>query len=468
VSQETEHPGAGARTSMEEGIAEWRSYVRRRQAIHSVDVDELEDHLRSQAGALVAAGLTEDEAFLIAVKRIGDLDALSREFAREHSERLWKRLVVAPDDGGGDAGKGKAAQKEALVAVALGVAAAVAIKAPELFGVRMHGDHAQPAFYVRNFSLFVLPFLAVFFAWKRSLAPLGRLWLAAPFVVAAAAINLMPFASGGHTMILAALHLPMALWLAVGYAYASGRWRDHDQRMNYVRFSGEWFIYYTLIALGGGVLMGLTGFVFSAIGLHPEVLLACWILPCGAVGAVLVAAWLVEAKQSVIENMAPVLTLLFTPLFTLLLLAFLATMAWTGSGIDVKREVLIGFDLLLVVVVGLVLYAISARDPHKPPGLFDVLQLVLVVCALLVDVIALWAIAARISEFGFSPNKVAALGENIILLVNLGWSAVLYSRFLAGRAGFAPLERWQTAYLPVYAVWAWVVVVVFPPLFGFR
>ena len=100
MSQEIENPKEGARISLEEGIAEWRSYLRRRQAIHSVDADELEDHLRSQASALVEAGLTEDEAFLIAVKRIGELDALSREFAREHSERLWKRLVVAPDDGG--------------------------------------------------------------------------------------------------------------------------------------------------------------------------------------------------------------------------------------------------------------------------------------------------------------------------------------------------------------------------------
>ena len=90
------------------------------------------------------------------------------------------------------------------------------------------------------------------------------------------------------------------------------------------------------------------------------------------------------------------------------------------------------------------------------------------VCALLVDALALWAIAARISEFGFSPNQVAALGENLILLVNLGWSAVLYVRFLAGRAAFARLERWQTAYLPVYALWAWAVVVLFPPVFGFR
>jgi hypothetical protein len=464
VSQGTDSPEAGQRQSLEEGIAEWRSYLRRRQAIHAVDADELEDHLRSQAIALQKAGLSEEEALLIAVKRIGDLDALSREFAREHSERLWKRLVFASDPVGGDAG----VRNEGLFALALAVAAAVAIKVPELFGMRMQPGQALPGFYVRNLSLFVLPFLAVFFGAKRSLAPAGRAWLAAPFAVGALAANLMPFAPGGSAETLAALHLPMALWLAVGYAYSAGLWRDHERRMDYVRFSGEWSIYYALIALGGGVLMALTTFVFSSIGLKPQSLVVTWILPCGAAGAVVIAAWLVEAKQSVIENMAPVLTWIFTPLFALLLLSFLLTMAWTGSGIAVERELLIGFDLLLVLVVGLVLYAMSARDPERPAGIFDALQLLLVACALLVDAFALWAIASRISELGFSPNKVAALGENLILLVNLGWSAVLYGRFLAGRVAFARLERWQTAYLPVYAVWAWVVVVAFPLAFGFR
>jgi hypothetical protein len=134
----------------------------------------------------------------------------------------------------------------------------------------------------------------------------------------------------------------------------------------------------------------------------------------------------------------------------------------------VKREVLIGLDLLLVLVVALVLYAASARDPNAPPGFFDALQLLLVSSALMVDIVALAAIAARISEFGFTPNRVAALGENLILLVNLTWSAWLYARFLRHRGSFADLERWQIAYLPVYAVWAALVVVVFPPVFGYR
>lgn len=292
--------------------------------------------------------------------------------------------------------------------------------------------------------------------------------MALPFAAGAVFANVFPVPAGSDTEVLTMLHLPIALWLAVGVAHVQHRWFGGDGRMHFVRFSGELAIYYALIALGGGVLIGFTSMMFAAIGMNAAWFAFGWLLPCGGVGAVIIASWLVEAKQSVIENMAPVLTRLFTPLFTLLLLAFLATMVWTGNPINVEREVLIAFDLLLVLVVGLVLYAASARDPEAPPDLFDGLQLLLVVSALVVDGAALAAIASRINEFGVTPNRVAALGENFILLLNLAWSAWLYLRFLRRRGSFAVLERWQVAYLPVYSIWAALVVVVFPPLFGYR
>jgi hypothetical protein len=449
---------------LEEQIAQWRAYLRRRQGVHGPDVEELEGHLRDQLAALTEAGLAGDEAFLVAVKRMGSLDALSREFARAHSERLWKQLVIAPEADE----SAKTSYTETLVVLGLAVAAALAIKAPALFGLRISPDQELPPFYFRNFSLFVFPLLTVYFLWKRRADVRSGLWLALPFAAGAVFANVFPFRTGSDTQWLSALHLPIALWLAVGFAYVRGRWFADGGRMNFVRFSGELVIYYVLIALGGGVFTGFTVMMFEAIDRNANWFAAGWLLPCGAMGAVIVGSWLVEAKQSVIENMAPVLTRLFTPLFTVLLLAFLATMAWTGSPINVQREVLIGFDLLLVLVVGLVLYAASARDPQAPPDFFDGLQLLLVVSALVVDGVALAAIAARISEFGFTPNRVAALGENLILLVNLAWSAWLYARFLRHRGSFADLERWQIAYLPVYAVWAALVVVVFPPVFGYR
>lgn len=460
--------GTHAAESLERQIEQWRSYLQRRQAIHAVDVTELEDHLREQIAALTDAGLAADEAFLVAVKRIGNLDALSREFAREHSDRLWKQLMLSPADNGEAPAT---AQMDAIVAFWLAVAAAVAIKLPALFGMPLNENvefFAQgDGFYAHNLSLFVLPLLTGYFAWKRRLDPRTFGWLLAAFCTAAVFVNAYPFAPGGYTELLTMLHLPIALWLAVGIAYAGGRWSQIAGRMDFIRFSGELFIYYVLIALGGGVLTAFMALIFQAIGIELDRFFLFWLLPCGAVGAVIIAAWLVEAKQSIIENMAPVLTRLFTPLFAIGLIAFLAALLWTGRGIAIERDVLIAFDLLLAVVLGLLLYAVSARDPRAPPGVFDGVQIVLVISALLADAVALWAIAARINEFGFSPNRVAALGENILLLVNLTWSAVLYTRFLRGRGSFTALEQWQTDYLPVYAGWAAIVVLVFPPLFGF-
>ena len=306
-----------------------------------------------------------------------------------------------------------------------------------------------------------------YFAWKRRLGRGTLRWLVLAFVAAAVFANVYPFEQGGSTEALTALHLPIALWIVVGVAYAGSRWSQVEGRMDFIRFSGELFIYYVLIALGGGLLTAFTVVLFESIGIDPESFIGSWLVPCGAAGAVLVAAWLVEAKQSVIENMAPVLTRLFAPFFAAVLVTFLGALLWTGGGVDVERDLLIQFNGLLIVVLALLLYSLSARDPLSPPGVFDVMQVVLVVSALLADAVALWAIGARISEFGFSANRVAALGANAILLVNLAWSAVLYVRFLRGRAPIKELERWQTNYLPVYAVWAATVVIVFPPAFGY-
>ena len=460
----TDNPAAG---SVERQIEAWRNHLRKSRTITSQDRAELEDHLREQITSLRADGLSDDEAFLVAVKRMGAINALTREFAREHSDRLWKQLVLSADEGIGDgASPSSGWSRKMWVALALAVGAAVAIRIPALFGVAFDG---KSLFYPLNISFFILPFIAAYFAWDRPLPQPGWFALAGVFAVAAAVVNAFPFRTAriADTAILTAIHLPIALWLAVGVAYVGGHWRGGERRMDFVRFTGELFIYYVLIALGGGVLIAVTINLFEAIGIKMEPLIVNWVLPCGIAGAALVATWLVEAKQSVIENMAPVLTRIFTPLFALLLIIFLATMAGTGRRIDADREVLIVFDLLLVVVFGLLLYSISARDAQEPPNLFDWIQLTLIGTALAVDAVALWAIGTRISSFGFTPNRVAALGENIVLLANLTGGAVIYVRFLRGRVSFSRLCGWQTFYLYVFAVWAAVVAVVFPLIFGF-
>ena len=237
--------------------------------------------------------------------------------------------------------------------------------------------------------------------------------------------------------------------------------------MDVVRFTGEWAIYYVLIALGGGVLMGLTAAILEPAGVDAERVFE-WVVPIGAAGAVIVAAWLVESKQRVVENMAPVLTMIFTPLFAVMLIVAAVVYAATGIGGAFDRELLTVFDAMMVVVLGLVLYGMSARDPSQAGGWMDRIQLVAVGAALVLDLMVLGAMIARIGELGFTPNRTAALGLNLVLLVNLAVTAVLSGRFLAGRGTFHRIERWQTAYLPVFGVWAAAVVLVLPPLFSFN
>jgi hypothetical protein len=442
--------------SVESQIAEWRSYVSRVPAVNGHDVDELEDHLRHEIAELSTAGLAEDEAFLVAVKRMGGLDAVSREYAREHSDRLWKQLL-GPDE---EAPLLAAGWLDALV---LAVAAAVVVQVARLAA---GFPEDESTWFARNLGLFVLPFLAAYFARRRQLDVRRWLAVAAPFALAALVVNLYPYDADSDTEVLVALHLPVVLWFAVAFPYMGGTIESHERRMDFVRFTGEWFIYYVLIALGGGVLMALTAGILEPSGVDVD-RVAEWVLPSGAAGAVVVSAWLVESKQRVVENMAPVLAMLFTPLFALMLACAAVVYAATGLGDAFDRELLSVFDALLVVVLGLVLYGLSAREPSTSRSWMDGVQLVAVVFALVLDLLVLGSIIARIGDLGFTPNRTAVLGLNLVLLVNLAVAAVLSFRFLGGRSTLHRLGRWQTSYLPVFALWAAAVVVVLPPLFGF-
>lgn len=447
---------------LEEQVDQWRGYVERRRGITAADVAEMEDHLRSQVTDLVAGGLDEEEAFLVAVKRMGNLDDVSREFAREHSERLWKQLVLVPeaDESGAPLWR--------ELAVVLGIAIASGIVVRVLFAA--FGD--DDASLIPNLPFAVLPFVGGYFAWKRQL----DLKVAAVLVAVAAALavvlNVYPFEYVGHyepgmTFWLATLHAPFVLWALVGVAHVGGAWRSDARRMDFVRFTGELVMYLALLTIGSGVLLGLTFGVLAVAGVDPEHVIEDWIMPFGLPGVVLVAAWLVEQKMNVVENIAPVLTKVFTPLTLVALVAMLGVMLSAGSLVEVDRELLLLMNGVLLLVVSLVLYSISARDPLAPASFFDRLQLVVVVAALAVDAVALSAMLGRIAEFGWSANKAAALGLNLLLLVHLGRSGWLLLRFARGAGTFAALERWQTRYLPVYAVWAAFVVVAFGPLFGF-
>lgn len=457
---------AAAAPGLDSQVANWRTVMLRSRAVTAADADELEAHLRDQIADLTTNGLTDDEAFLIAVKRLGQVDALTAEYAREHGDRLWKHLVTAP------AGPESDSRRSVGVVIAFAAVAVVLLHSARLLAIDPNGEAAlfsSPSldWFIRSLGLFVLPVLGAYFAYTRRIARVRVISIVVITVVVAIAINVFPYAPQSDTQSLVALHLPILLWFLVGAVYVSDL-RSSAARMDFIRFSGEWGLYFLLIVLGGGLLIGLTTAILSPI--MPEAIeqIITWVLPAGGAAAVIVAAWLVEAKKSIIENLAPVLTAIFTPLFAALLL-----IAAIGYGVlrptdEFDRDLLVVFDVLLIVVVGLVVYGISASDPQRGRTTMDALRFIAVAAAIILDVLVLVLMFTRVGELGFTPNRVAALGLNLVLLVNLLGTAWLAGQHLAGRARPAQLERWQTGYLPVFAGWVAVVVLVLPPVFAFR
>jgi hypothetical protein len=67
---------------LSDAIQRWRQNLAQSAAFHSADLDELEGHLRDAISALQASGLSSEESFLIASRRIGTRHTLESEFGK--------------------------------------------------------------------------------------------------------------------------------------------------------------------------------------------------------------------------------------------------------------------------------------------------------------------------------------------------------------------------------------------------
>lgn len=72
----------------------WREELSRSASVRPDDIAELETHLRDSLAGLQTKGLTEEEAFIIATKRLGQPVELGAEFGKVNLKEVWfDRLV---------------------------------------------------------------------------------------------------------------------------------------------------------------------------------------------------------------------------------------------------------------------------------------------------------------------------------------------------------------------------------------
>lgn len=352
--------------------------------------------------------------------------------------------------------------------------AVVAIKIAQRF---WHVPILEPvAGFLKVANFHTLPFLAAVFIYTKRASINHALTIASAFIFLGLIVSIYPYQAAGlwrdhsDSEVLALLHMPILTWLLVGYARSNDLWRSHSARMDFVKFTGVFSIFFILIAVLGVLFSVLTAFVFEIVRPTASMqwFIEDWLLPSGLVGAVVVAGWLAETKKSFVEIVIPALAKVFVPLFIVLLFFYVIALAAGSVSSGRAREIMMIVDLLLIAVLALLLYSISTRAEDSPPDFYDLLLFVMVVMAVIADLLLLASAGNRLFLRGMTPNRLALFGQNLVLLLNLSVSMAMLWRFVRRRATVGAIQQWQAKYFVVYAAWALFVIVALPAIFGFR
>lgn len=322
-------------------------------------------------------------------------------------------------------------------------------------------------FYNRNLGGIIAGALMVYFCIQKGCRTRVVGTLIALLLGAVLYLNLLPDRSRSQTIVLACLHMPFFFWSLLGVAFLGGAWRNLPGRMDYVRYNGELLVYSTMVLLGGMVLTGLTVALFGLIDLKIETWYMKNVVVYGAIASPLVATLLVERVVGDRFKIAPLLARVFTPLFLLTVVAYLLAMVLKQRSPFTDRDFLVAFNGLLLVVLGLCVFSISERGPKESVGVVDRMNMGLVSVTLLIDLVALAAILFRLTSYGFTPNRVAVLGANLLAFGHLFGILWYYVRFARRRATMDDLNRWIVGFLPAYTAWTLVVAVGLPLVFWF-
>ena len=80
--------------NVDEQIRQWRRELNNAEVCHASDLEELEIHLRDEIKNLGDKGLSNEEAFVVASRRLGDRGSLTHEFAKVNAHALLARRIL--------------------------------------------------------------------------------------------------------------------------------------------------------------------------------------------------------------------------------------------------------------------------------------------------------------------------------------------------------------------------------------
>ncbi|WP_029036415.1 DUF4153 domain-containing protein [Salinimicrobium xinjiangense] len=322
-------------------------------------------------------------------------------------------------------------------------------------------------FYPRNIGFIVFPALAAYFIWKNKLSAGKTAVIAGVFLTAAVYINFLPNVSESDTFILSCIHLLFFLWAILGYAYVGAK-NTYTKRLDFLKYNGDLLVMSALICIAGGIMTGITIGLFSIIGLDIENFYFEYIVVFALPAVPILGTWLTQSNPQLVGKVSPVIARIFSPLVLVMLVIYLVSMVFSGKDPYSDREFLLIFNILLIGVMAIIFFSIAGSSGAKRSRLEMLTLLLLSIVSIIVNGIALSAILFRISEWGITPNRIAVLGANILILINLIMVTGQLLKVVSNKSDLDGVGKTIAHYLPVYIIWVILVTFTFPLIFGFQ
>jgi len=324
----------------------------------------------------------------------------------------------------------------------------------------------QEFFYTRNISFIVLPILAAYFVWKNK-PSLKRIIYSILLVAGSIVfINTLPDSFKADTIILSCIHIPLFLWVVMGAAFVGNDLNDYSRRIDFLRYNGDLLVISALIVIAGGIMTGITIGLFHLIDIDISKFYFDYIVIYGLSAVPLVGTYLTQTNPQLISKVSPVIAKLFTPLVLITLVIYLVAIVVSGKDPYNDRDFLLTFNFLLLGVMALILFSVTETSKSQSHRSGVIVLLALSAVTIVVNAIALSAIVFRISEWGISPNRMAVLGANLLVLVNLVMVGIDLLEVISHKSELADVEVTIAKFLPIYTIWALVVGFVFPLIFN--
>ena len=323
-------------------------------------------------------------------------------------------------------------------------------------------------FYPRNIAFIIFPLLTAYFAWRQGLQTNKLVIASLAILIAVIYINVLPNNSKSDTLILSCIHLPLFLWALLGYTFVGDSLRSYNKRLDFLRYNGDLVVMTTIILIAGAILTGITIGLFSLIKVHIQEFYFQYIVVWGLAASPIVGTYLVQTNPQLVNRVSPIIAKVFTPLVLTTLVIYLIAVIGTGKDPYNDRDFLMIFNMLLIGVMAIILFSIAETSKHSDNKVGTTLLLGLSMVTIIVNGIALSAILFRISEWGITPNRLAVLGGNILILTNLIMVTYRLFKMIRDRNEIENVEKSIATFLPIYSLWSMIVTFIFPLIFNFK